>query len=127
MQPNVPIVPKPDPKLRELEKQIEELKKAVAELKSRKPVNGKDGKNGDDGKPGKAGRGITSARIIDKGEDKGVLVITFSDGETKKLGVVIGQVDVVISVDGKEQQRANGVKSGSVVRIPVRRILIEEK
>ena len=107
MQPNVPIVPKPDPRIAELKKLVAALTARIDVLEKTKPREGKVGPIGPAGLPGKPGK-------------------SGPDGDRGPAGPP-GKVDVVISVDGKEKQRANGVKSGSVVRIPVRRIMIEEK
>lgn len=49
-------------------------------------INGTDGKNGIDGQNGADGRGITSTEINANGE----LVLTYSDGSTTNVGVVVG-------------------------------------
>lgn len=58
-------------------------------LKGEKGADGKDGingKNGIDGQDGTDGRGITSSEINESGE----LVLTYSDGLTANVGVVVG-------------------------------------
>ena len=61
-------------------------------------ADGKDGANGTDGKDGANGISVTGATINDEKE----LILTFSDGAEKNLGVVVG-------ADGKDgQDGANG-------------------
>ena len=55
-------------------------------LKGEKGADGKDGIDGIDGQNGADGRGITNTEINANGE----LILTYSDGTIKNLGVVIG-------------------------------------
>lgn len=50
------------------------------------PVSISSGANGTDGKDGADGRGISNAEINSSGE----LVLTFTDGKTQNLGIVVG-------------------------------------
>lgn len=64
-------------------------------------INGKDGKNGVDGQDGKDGtngtdgRGVTHTEINASGE----LVLTYSDGSTANVGVVVGNDYVLTDTD----------------------------
>jgi len=64
-------------------------------------VNGTDGKDGVDGTDGKDGVSITSSKINDKGE----LVLEYSDGGVSNLGVVVG-------ADGKDGVNGTNGKDG---------------
>lgn len=58
-------------------------------------INGTDGKNGIDGQDGADGRGITSSEINANGE----LILTYSDGSTTNVGVVVGTDYVLTDTD----------------------------
>lgn len=79
----------------------------VAEyLKANPPAPGRDGKDGErgmDGAPGKDGeRGADGQGVTDALLDRdGALVLTFADGRTKALGVVVG-CDGAAGNDGRD-------------------------
>ena len=62
---------------------------------------GQDGKDGKDGTDGKDGRGIKSVATNDKGE----LIITYTDGTTENAGKVIG-------ADGKDGDKGDAGQDG---------------
>ena len=64
-------------------------------LQSLKGEKGADGKDGKDGTNGADGRGITSSEINASGE----LILTYSDGSTVNVGVVVGTDYVLTDID----------------------------
>lgn len=83
-----------------LKDQIAQLEQQLAELKRMPGEKGDPGKDGEPGRDGADGSGFSGAEINDSGE----LVLTFDDGVTKSLGVVVGKdgADGKDGVDGKD-------------------------
>jgi hypothetical protein len=68
-------------------REIEDLKRTVAELEKRQPEKGDQGERGMPGESGRDGTGLAGA-IIDR---SGSLILTMTDGTTRDLGPVIGK------------------------------------
>ena len=71
---------------------------------------GQDGKDGQDGADGKNGRGIESVATNDKGE----LIITYTDGTTENAGKVVGAdgKDGKDGTDGKDGDKGDAGQDG---------------
>lgn len=70
-------------------------------------ADGADGADGQDGAPGKDGVGIESMAINDKGE----LVVTYTDGTSVNLGVVVG-ADGADGADGQDGAPGKDAEGG---------------
>lgn len=101
------------------------VKALVAEAVAALPVpkdgqpgrDGKDGQPGRDGAKGETGHSVTSALI----SKDGCLVLTFSDGTTKEVGIVVGR-------DGRDGQDGIGRdgKDGASVDLNVVKSIVAE-
>ena len=78
----------------------------LAESVARGDLRGSDGADGEDGSVGAPGRGITSTTVVN-----GQLVVTFSDGERRVVGPVLGED----GADGADGDPGRGVVATAVV------------
>lgn len=99
--------------------EISTIKSLVAEAVAEIPVP-KDGRDGIDGAKGDTGHSVTSA-LVDK---DGRLVLTFSDGTVKEVGVVVGK-DGAPGINGKDGIGRDGKDGTSVEPDAVKSMVAE--